>query len=244
MRWFLISAIAVLLGGYGAFAFFGNRAGADDDQEDSFAVVVANRYIPAFSAVTAAQAVVRRFPKEYAPPGALSDLSELSDDKGLAAYGSAVAIPEGQPLTRSLLGRLGQRHEMASLLPPGQVAVSFSVDPVRGVGGWIQPGDAIAIFEIQDDLSGRAPGRRQTRLLFSSVRVLAVDRRRIGAPVKETAHEEMASEPADGNVLTVVLNPVEAARLVEVRERGQISALLRPLGDETPWTLSERVGHE
>lgn len=38
---------------------------------------------------------------------------------------------------------------MSSLLRPGKVAVSFKVDRERSAGGWVHPGDTIAVFQKQ-----------------------------------------------------------------------------------------------
>jgi pilus assembly protein CpaB len=239
MRWILGGAIAVLAIVYVCSGFWGGRAQPDEDRQDTSAVVIADKYIPAFSPIHPEEVSVRNCPKGYIPPGALHSVAELMNENNLPLYSSAVAIPEGQPVTRVLINELGKSHGMASILTPGKVAVSFAVDSVRGVGDWIQPGDTIAIFETRKEGDIRSGLRRRSKLLFSSVRVLAVNRRRLGsAGSSAKSHDDSAEADSGNSVLTVLLNPFEAARLVESREDGRLSALLRPLGDDTPWMLA------
>jgi Flp pilus assembly protein CpaB len=107
------------------------------------------------------------------------------------------------------------------------------------VGDWIQPGDTIAIFETRKEGDVRSGLRRRSRLMFSSVRVLAVNRKRLGSPDSGSGVRDDSAEADSGSgVLTVLLNPFEAARLVESREDGRLSALLRPVGDDAPWPLA------
>lgn len=239
LRWILCSAIGLLSIFYLISGFWGGHALPDEDRQDTSAVVVANKYIPAFSPVHAGDVSLRNFPKNYIPPGALHSASELSSESNLPLFSSAVAIPEGQPVTRTLLNELGKSHGMASILSPGKVAVSFAVDSVRGVGDWIQPGDTIAIFETRKEGDVRSGLHRRSKLLFSSVRILAVNRKRLGSPSPgPNSHDDSGEADSGSGVLTVLLNPFEAARLVESREDGRLSALLRPVGDDAPWPLA------
>jgi len=236
LRWTLIGLLSLIVAVYLGEGIFGGHSSSDDEGPDSPAVVVAHRYIPAFTQINPSEVAVRNYPKGFVPPGALHAVSELTRENGLPVYVSAVAIPEGQPITRSLVNDLGKSHGMASILAPGKVAVSFSVAPVRGVGGWIQPGDTIAIFGTRQEGDLHAVLRRQTQLLFSAVHVLAVDKKRLGSPRADTnSPNESVENDSEGNILTVLMNPLEAARLVESRENGHLSVLLRPVGDDDLW---------
>ncbi len=234
LRSVLVATIVGLAVLYGAFGLFEGRPLSDDDSQESTAVVIAKRYIPAFSSINPSDLTVRNFQKGFVPPGAFHATADFGGTHGLPVFASEVAIPEGQPLTRALISELGKNHGMASILSPGKVAVSFSVDAVRGVGGWIQPGDTVAIFHTNREGDVKMMWRHQTHLLFSSVHVLAVDKKRVGHEPAESPGTETADSDG-GNVLTVLMNPLEAARLVEARESGRLSVILRALGDEAPW---------
>ena len=150
-------------------------------------------------------------------------------------YTTAVAVPEGQPLTHTVLEELGKSRGMASVLPLGKVAVSFAADPVRGAGGWVEPGNVIALFHTTLETE-HGKSFHKTRLLFSSLSVLAVDKNRLGQEASPSPVNDIPlSAEGGGAVITVLVNPLEAARLVEAREQGHLSVALRSLGDDTPW---------
>jgi len=240
LRWILIAIIAFLGGYYVLSGGFNGFSDSQVENGDSSSVLIANQYIPAFTVLKPGMAAIRTFPKGFMPPGSLHALEDLSDEGRGPAFMASVAIPEGQPLTRTVISELGKSHGMSSLLNAGKVAVSFSVDAVRGVGVWLQPGDIIAIYETARAESAGVSSRKTTRLLFSSVKILAVDRKRLGTFQKsERSGEASGESDAGGNVLTVLLNPVEAAKLVAAREAGHLSVLLRPLGDDMPWAQTQ-----
>jgi pilus assembly protein CpaB len=245
IRSILAILILVLGGWYLGMGIFGEHIFLGNTGDDLLAVVVANRYIGAFTPVMRNQVTIRNFPKSYIPPGALHAVADLVGDNGLPIFASAVAIPEGQPITRSLLNELGKSHGMASILGPGKVAVAFAVDPVRGVGGWVQPGDTIAIFNGIHENKPTKQWMRSSQMLFSSVRVLAVDHKRVGNASPNAEASECGNDAdTGGNVLTVLMNPLEASRLVEARENGHLSIVLRALGDDVPWDVMPGAAHE
>lgn len=209
-------------------------AGEDNDHVP---VLVTERYIPAFTLIRVQGVAVRSYPRELVPPGALHSLQELLDESGRELFIANVAIPEGQPLTRTLVGRLDQKRELSCLLPPGKVAVSIGVDRAHGAGGWVRPGDHIALFRTSAG---------STRLLLSRAEVLAVDRDRLGQEAARSGANEAGPSSdvlqvveSDANILTVALNPVEAAALIEAREEGPLSVVLRAPGDDWSWAIAK-----
>ncbi len=245
LRWVLVGTIVGLAVLYGVVVFFQAPSVPDEDNQESTAVVIAKRYIAAFTIIHPDDLSVRSFPKGFVPPGAFHAGADFSGTNALPVFASEVAIPEGQPVTRALITELGKNHGMASILAPGKVAVSFSVDAVRGVGGWIQPGDTIAVFSTSREGDLKTMWRHQTHLLFSDVHVLAVDKKRVGRETSEAASGDVSTDSdSGGSIITVLMNPLEAARLVEARESGKLSALLRALGDESPWVSLPAGSHE
>ena len=207
--------------------------------DESIPVLVASEYIPAFTIVKIKMAAVRHFPKEYVPPGSIHTIRELVGSEDHELYMAAVAIPAGQPLTQTVMDELGKSRGMASTLPQGKVAVSFAADPVRGAGGWVEPGDSIAVFHTM--LSAhKEEALHKTSLLFPSLPVWAVDKNRLGAPHPDAPPGSLQENPESGpTVFTVVVNPLQAARLIEAREEGHLSVVLRSLGDDSSWVVHE-----
>jgi len=195
---------------------------------------IADRYIPAYSAVSRKQLRAVRWPRAYVPPGALLSQDPLSDERDRPRFSAAVAIPEGQPLTRTLLFEAGQGDSLATLLRPGQSAVSFEVDRARGAGGWVKPGDTIAVFFARPDM----------RLMIPSITVLAVDGKRLSTAVEPPSVKENENElllmqtQASSLVITVRANPIEAASLIKATDAGRVHLIVRSAGDELPWPMA------
>jgi Flp pilus assembly protein CpaB len=219
------------------FSVFSFLAGSE--RETTVPVLVAKRYLPAFSVIHSEGVDVHRYPASFVPPGALNSLSELKSDTGQNVYASVVAIPQGQPLTRTILIDAAEKQRMASLIAPGQVAVSFAVDKAHAAGGWVRPGDRVAIFQTEDP-------QKVTRLLFGALHVLAVDNARLGqgGPDEQDSEKgplvvEPSAEDTANRILTVLATPNEAAHLLDARERGSLSVVLRALGDDIPWLTAK-----
>src|SRR5206468_177914 len=70
---------------------------------DGVDILVAAHYIPAFAPVRAGAVKIEETPKAFVPPGALHKVNELTNKEGQPNFMSAVAIPEGQPLTQTVL---------------------------------------------------------------------------------------------------------------------------------------------
>jgi len=207
---------------------------------DSVEILVASHYLPAFTPVKKEDVRLDEVPKHFLPPGALRSLPELQNENGQYIYLSAVAIPEGQQLTRTVLVNAEQGESLASFIRPGRVAVSFEVDRAHGVGGWIKPGDTIAIYRSAGGLPQKNEATRMTQLLFQSVPVLAVDATRLGAQDEKPASSDadvtaMPAPTGDSKILTVLVSPSEASAIVEAREHGSLDVVLRAVGDDLPW---------
>jgi Flp pilus assembly protein CpaB len=202
---------------------------------DSVEILVANRYVPGFTAVTPTAARLVLMPKAFLPPGALFAKTDLLTEEGRPRYSAAVAIPEGQPLTQALLTPVTQDDSLALLVRAGRAAVSFEVDKAHGVGGWIKPGDVVALYRTSSEID---QAKKRTRLLLASVPIVAVDNVRLGRPPEPEKPAEdnlMPSNAPEQRVLTVLVSANEAAAIIEAREHGAISVVLRAPGDELPW---------
>lgn len=232
--------VALLLLGFTKSRSFWHWSSSDPGE--AVPVLIADRYIPAFTVIKPDVVRLQEFPKGLVPPGALRAKNELENENGQVLFTSAISIPEGQPITRALLTDASQNDTLGSLIRPGKVAVSFEIDKAHGVGGWIRPGDRVALFGATVmGRAGNAALGKKTRLLFPSVVVAAVDDKRLGQNQGKT---ESAADPsaipealvANGaKILTVLVSPLEASTIIEAREEGSLSVVLRSLGDDLPW---------
>lgn len=234
MRYGLIAAV-VAASAFMLFpkaADFFHRSGFDAAEDSP--VLVATHYIPALTVLKPELVQVKTFPKDLVPPGALHSVEELQKVNGQPLFVSVIAIPEGMPLTRALMADAAQSNALESLIRPGLVAVSFEVDKSHGVGGWVRPGDTVAIFGLSLE--------KKTRLLLPSMVVLAVDGQRLGQSAEkpadsggEGAMPMDASGGADSKVITVLATPTQASEIIAARETGGVSLVLRSFGDDAPW---------
>ena len=236
--------IILMLGilGLSAYAFRSDishiTGGLFSTASDDIPVLVADRFIPPFQILKRDDLKIKNFPREFVPPGALHYSNEIVREDGQMLYSTIVGIPEGQPLTRMILNEVGKDHGMSSLLRPGKVAVSFKVDRDRSAGGWVHPGDTIAIFQKTPPHFSARTESRQTHLLLSAVEVLAVNQAHLGHddPIEDKSAEPQNVMPEnDSSVLTVLVNTADASALVEAQETGPLTIVLRPLGDDLPW---------
>jgi pilus assembly protein CpaB len=61
------------------------------------------------------------------------------------------ALDRNEPVLRSKITEPGQRASLSTLLEPGKRAVTVRVDDVRGVAGFILPGDFVDVVLIGED---------------------------------------------------------------------------------------------
>jgi Flp pilus assembly protein CpaB len=203
------------------------------DSPETITILVADHYIAPFTPVALKHISMREFPRGYVPPGALRTAEELLDGKGNPGYVSAVPIPEGLPITQSILTEIAKSHELAALLSPGKVALSFGVDKEHGVGGLVQPGDTIALYETPG-IEKISKGFEPTRMLLPAVPVLGVNKLRLGAPNKPLDDKDsLFAQPDEGTaVITVLLNLAQAPAVIQAREQGRLTVVLRAMGDD------------
>src|SRR5580692_7250765 len=124
-------------------------------------------------------------------------------------------LERGEPILRSKITGPGQRALLSSLLDEGKRAVTLRVDDVRGVAGFILPGDYVDVVLIAED----SPPRREnySDILLQHVKVLAVDQ----------LSSERQEQPTVAKAVTVEVSPEEAQRLLLATNIGKLSLILR-----------------
>ena len=125
-------------------------------------------------------------------------------------------------MLRSKVTEPGQRGSLSSLVKDGMRAVTVRVDDVRGVAGFILPGDFVDVILIGDDFSIRHEGYSET--LLQHVKVLAIDQ----------LVSERQEHPTVAKAVTVEVTPEEAQKLLLASNVGKLSLVLRQPGDLNP----------
>jgi pilus assembly protein CpaB len=124
-------------------------------------------------------------------------------------------LERGEPILRSKITGPGQRALLSSLLDEGKRAVTLRVDDVRGVAGFILPGDFVDVVLIAED----SPPRREnySEILLQHLKVLAVDQ----------LASERQEKPTIAKAVTIEVTPEQAQKLLLATNIGKLSLILR-----------------
>ncbi|MGH8867318.1 MAG: Flp pilus assembly protein CpaB [Actinomycetes bacterium] len=223
---------ALLLALFGTGAMFAYVSNADEralEGQEAVKVLMAAKEIPAGTTAQAAEkkGLVRAdmLPKKAVPSGALT---EVGSEVG--ALVATASIASGEVLTRSRFGT-AVTNTAGLAVPEGKVAVSVEMaDPGR-VGGFVEPGSEIAVFDTfnvldaepgnrpsGDHIADRHEYLRDTTVLLSRVGVLAV----AGSTSSKNEEEDADAAPTETTIVTVAVTPDEAAKLVHAVNTGTL----------------------
>jgi len=95
------------------------------------------------------------------PEGAFATKDDLLKDGRRVVLSP---LEPNEPVLRSKTTGPGQRGSLSSLLPDGKRAVTVRVDDVRGVAGFILPGDFVDVVLIGEDPASRAYVRSKDKM--------------------------------------------------------------------------------
>lgn len=183
------------------------------------AVVVAAREIPARTVLTADLLTTREVPQAYLPDAPLEQMA--------AAVGQLTLVPLAprDVLRRAQLSVPERAGQLAAVVPPGRRAVAIPLDPQRGVGGWLQPGDVVDLY-ANFDFGAQEAVQGTTVLLLQRVAILSV-----GRDLAPAATAGPAVPRSDNAVITVAVTPAEAQRILFTLDNGTLTCALHPVTD-------------
>jgi pilus assembly protein CpaB len=128
------------------------------------------------------------------------------------------ALNRGEPVPRSKVTGPGQRASLATQLEEGKRAVTVQVDDVRGVAGFVLPGDFVDIIMIADDVSSRR--QSYSDILLEHVKVLAIDQ----------LAGEGEGKPTVARAVTLEVTKEQAQKILLATNVGKLSLVLgRPI---------------
>lgn len=116
-----------------------------------------------------------------------------------------------EPVLSSRLTEPGELAGLTAKLKPGMRAFAIKVSVASGVAGFVQPDDFIDIY-----WTGDINGIDQTRLIESSMQIIAVDK----------AFNEGQVSGNDANTVTVAATPEQVAKLTQAQATGSLSMSL------------------
>ena len=185
-------------------------------------VLVARRYLPIGAAVEEKHVAERAVPEAHVQPGALRSLKDLKGEMWRARVG----VLPGEQVTRSKLLSGALNPGLAWSLEPPFGAASLRLAAEEAAGGWIRPGDWVAVLAAWDRLpDGGAP---YAEVLFPRVRVWAVNETRWDPEAGLNEGNSLKQIEKEGYLVTLGLTAADAVRLELARARGRVSLALLP----------------
>jgi pilus assembly protein CpaB len=246
----LILIAAALVGAIAAYALFTYVGGIEDEANDNAERVEIFKIVGdipkgTFGDEAFAQGLIERdvIAKEYRPGTAITSEDQID---GLVAISD---LPANQVVVQQqFVSQAESLSSFSSLLKNNEVAVTVSVDQVRGVAGLLVPGDFVNLLVVEtggtatEGESTSEPGifANPARVLFQKVQILAVGQERKlepGETAATNADGTPVSSTATSGLITFAV-PADAAQRIASVEGGAIYLTLVPK-DYQPEALPE-----
>ena len=157
-----------------------------------------------------------RWPENAIPEGAFQEASDLFPESG--DLRTVLRVMEKDEAILALkVTAPGEDAGVSSRLAKGMRAFALRVDVSSGVSGFLRPGDQVDVY-----WTGQAQGREVTKLIQTSIRLLAVDQIADGD----------RSAPTIARTVTVAANPNVVGSLALAQSTGRLSLSLVGAGDD------------
>jgi pilus assembly protein CpaB len=150
------------------------------------------------------------------PEGAFAKKSDLLKDGRRVVL---TAIERSEMVLKPKVTAPGQRASLSVLLDEGQRAVTVRVDDVRGVAGFILPGDRVDVMLLRTE-TREGQTENSADILLEYVKVLAIDQ----------LLNERADQPTVATVakaVTLQVTPEQAQKVILAGNVGKLSLVLR-----------------
>ena len=214
----IILVIAIVMGGVAAFLARNFLLSRTQEVATGKTIVVAARPLPYGTPLTDDTVHEVAWAAPTLPNGAFLSIQDLSKDGRRTTVAS---IAQDEPVLSSKVTGPGQRASLSTMIDKNMRAITIRVDDVRGVAGFILPGDRVDIVLIRTDYSD---------LLLQDVKVIAVDQ--ISAEQKD--------RPVVAKAVTLEVTPQQAQKISLATDVGHLSLILRKSGDANV-VMNERM---
>ena len=209
-----ILTVAVILGAVAAFLarswLQSHSERTDADQTAS--IVVANRAL-AFGVPIAADDVREiAWPAKSRPQGAFATFAELAKDGRRIVISPFVG---NEPIIASKVSAPNQSASLSTVIERGKRAVTVAVDDVRGVAGFIFPGDFVDVVLTRTNNSNGPQDFAE--VILQHVKVLAIDQ----------MAGERQERPTVAKAVTLEASPEQALKILLATNIGKLSLILR-----------------
>jgi pilus assembly protein CpaB len=154
------------------------------------------------------------------PEGAFATRDELFKDGRRVALSP---LQRNELILKTKVTGPGQRASLSALLDEGKRAVTVRVDDVRGVAGFVLPGDRVDVVLIRS-VTGASGTENISDVLLQHVKVLAVDQ----------LTNERQETPTIARAVTLEVDTDQAQKVLLATNVGKLSLILRQAGESNP----------
>ena len=211
----LIAVAAASVASYGAYLAIQRQPVRVVEVPHTY-VVAAAKTLPAGARVSAVDVRLVAWPERAVVPGSFSTVEEVVD-RGLITQ-----LLENEPVTESKLAPREGGIGLQTTIPEGMRAISVRVNEVIGVAGFVVPGTRVDVLVTLKDQADTT-----TRTVVGNVQVLT-------AGTRYDQDKSKDGEPIQSSVVTLLLTPEDAGRVVLASSEGQIMLALRNPMDVAP----------
>lgn len=196
-------------------------------------VIVAKTDLPARKVLTPENVDVVQIPRKYMEQDAF-EVKSAQDLKLIENLVTQIRIPRGNQITQSALISLSSKAGLSVKIPPGYRGMALGVesDMLR----LTKPSDRVDILVTFEAVMADGHKERVTATILQNILVLGVGtdlgQGRTGEEEKARAAAEAATAQfSDKGALSLALNPAEAQYLALSMKQGEVTVVLRGLGD-------------
>jgi pilus assembly protein CpaB len=210
----IILVVALVLGGIAAVLarnWLANHARSS--QAGVGTIVVAAAPLTFGTQLTAQNITEIPWSTSVLPQGAFATKQALLKD---GRRMTLALIARNEPILLSKVTAPNQPATLSSMLEPGKRAVTVRVDDVRGVAGFIQPGDLVDVVLIRTEAESRS-NESYSDVILQSAKVLAIDQ----------VTGERTEQPIIAKAVTLEVNVEDAQKILLAANIGRLSLILR-----------------
>ena len=142
-------------------------------------VYAVNRAIAYGEPLTIDDVVVISYAEAFLPEGSFATQEELFPEGTEITRIVTRPMEANEPVLAAKVTNPGEVNGITALLAPGMRAFTINVDQSTGVSGFLRPGDHVDVYWTGSVASGgenSRRGREITRLIKSSIELIAVDK--------------------------------------------------------------------
>jgi len=196
-------------------------------------VLVARVDVPERTLLKEDLVVTKAVPRKFMAQDSI-EIKTPSDVKMITNLVTRVRIPKGNQISQSALTSLSPTSGLSVKIPPGYRGAVVPID--SALMKLVKPGDRVDILVTFDALMADNRKEKVTATILQNVLVLGVGSDLgQGQTAKQwqekNKQEKKSSAFAEKGILSVALNPNEAQYLGLAMKQGDITIILRGLGD-------------